>query len=124
LNPESLRAWLESYRLAWEGRDAEAVIRLFAEDATYQETPFSQPMRGREAIRQYWSRAVVTYQEQVRFAYEVLAITEVSAIAHWRASFVRVSSKTQVNLDGVFLLTFDMAGLCRELREWWVRKEQ
>ena len=124
MNSESLRSWLEGYRSAWEERDPEAVISLFAEDATYQETPFSQPMRGREAIRQYWSRAVACYQEQIRFGYEVLAITEVSAIAHWWASFVRISSKTQVSLDGVSLLTFDKAGRCQELREWWVRKEQ
>jgi uncharacterized protein (TIGR02246 family) len=124
MNSESLRSWLEGYRSAWEERDPEAVISLFAEDATYQETPFSQPMRGRESIRQYWSRAVVSYQEQIRFGYEVLAITEVSAIAHWWASFVRISSKTQVSLDGVFLLTFDKAGRCQELREWWVRTEQ
>ena len=124
MNPESLRRWLDSYRSAWEERDPEAVIRLFAEDATYQETPFSQPMRGREAIRQYWSRAVVAYQEAIQFGYEVLAITEVSAIAHWWASFVRISSKTQVSLDGVFVLAFDKSGRCQELREWWVRKEQ
>ena len=124
MNPESLRAWLEGYRLAWEGRDPEAVSRLFAEDATYQETPFTPPMRGREAIREYWSRVVVAPQEQIRFGYEVLAVAEVSAIAHWWASFVRVSSKARVSLDGVFLLSFDTAGRCRELREWWVRKDQ
>jgi len=124
LNPESLRAWLEGYRLAWEERDAEAVIRLFAEDATYQETPFNQPMRGREAIRQYWSRAVVTYQEEIRFGFEILSVNATTGIAHWWASFVRISSKTRVNLDGVFLLTFDAAGLCREVGEWGVRKEK
>jgi len=124
MNPESVRAWLDGYGAAWEERDPEAVIRLFAEDTTYQETPFSQPMRGRDAIRQYWSRAVAAYQEQVRFGCEILAVSGLTAIAHWWASFVRISSKTRVSLDGVFLLTFDEAGLCRELREWWVRKEQ
>jgi hypothetical protein len=79
-------------------------------------------MRGREAIRDYWSRVVAAAQEQIRFGYEVLAVAEVSAIAHWWASFVRVQSRAQVSLDGVFLLTFDSAGSCRELREWWVRK--
>lgn len=123
MNPESLRAWLEGYRSAWETRDPEAVIRLFAEDATYRETPFTQPMRGREAIRLYWSRVVAAAQEQIRFGHEVLAITEATAIAHWWASFVRVPSKTRVSLDGIFLLTFDAAGLCKELREWWVRKD-
>jgi ketosteroid isomerase-like protein len=124
MNSESIRSWLEGYRLAWEQRDPEAVIKLFAEDAIYQETPFTQPMCGHEAIRQYWSRAVVAYQEQIWFACEILALTEVSAIAHWWASFVRVSNKVRVSLDGIFLLAFDDAGRCKELREWWVRKDQ
>jgi uncharacterized protein (TIGR02246 family) len=124
VNSESLRAWLEGYRLAWETRDPEAVSRLFAEDATYQETPFTQPMQGREAIHQYWSEVVAAAQEQIRFGYEVLAVAEDSAIAHWWASFVRVASRAQVSLDGIFLLAFDTAGRCRELREWWVRKDR
>ena len=124
MNPESLRTWLESYRLAWETRDPEAVVRLFAEDATYQETPFSQPMQGRQAIQQYWSHVVAAAQEQIHFGYEVLAVAEDSAIVHWWASFVRVASRTQVSLDGIFLLTFDTAGHCRQLREWWVRRDR
>jgi ketosteroid isomerase-like protein len=124
VNLESLRAWLESYRLAWEGRDPEVIVRLFAEDATYQETPFTQAMEGREAIQQYWSDVVVAAQEQIRFGYEVLAVAEYSAIVHWWAAFVRVASRTQVSLDGIFLLTFDTTGRCRELREWWVRKDR
>ena len=124
MNPELVRSWLENYRVAWETSDPEAVVRLFAEDAAYQETPFTQPMRGREAVRQYWARVVVAAQEQIRFGYELLAVTEASAIAHWSASFVRVSTKARVSLDGIFLLTFGEAGLCKELREWWVRKEQ
>jgi len=124
VNPESLRAWLESYRLAWEARDPEAVGRLFAEDATYQETPFTRPMQGRGAIQQYWSDVVAAAQEQIRFGYEVLAAREDSAIVHWWASFVRIASRAQVGLDGIFLLSFDTAGHCRELREWWVRKDR
>ena len=80
MNSESLRAWLESYRMAWETRDPDLVVLLFAQDATYQETPFTETMRGREAIRQYWSRAVVSYQEQIRFGYEILAVTEAAPL--------------------------------------------
>ena len=124
MNSESIRGWLEGYRLAWETRDPEAVIKLFSQEATYQETPFTQPMRGREAIRQYWSRAVVGAQEQVRFGYEILAFTDASAIAHWWASFVRVSTSARISLDGILLLAFDDEGKCKELREWWVRRGQ
>jgi len=122
MNSESLRAWLEAYGRAWETRDPEAVRRLFAEGATYQETPFTQPLRGRDAIQQYWSQVVAIAQEQIRFGCEVLAVAEDSAIVHWWASFVRIQSQAQVSLDGIFLLTFNTEGRCRELREWWVRK--
>jgi uncharacterized protein (TIGR02246 family) len=124
MNRESLQGWLEGYGRAWESRDPEAVGKLFADDATYQETPYTQPMRGREAIQQYWSQVVATAQEHIKFGYEVLADAEDSAIVHWWASFVRVQSRAQVSLDGIFLLTFDTEGRCRELREWWVRKER
>ena len=124
MKSESLSTWLEAYGRAWETRDPEAVRRLFAEDATYQETPFTQPMRGLDAIQQYWSQVVATAQEHIRFSYEVLAVAEDSAIVHWWASFVRVQSRAHVTLDGIFLLTFDTEGRCRELREWWVRKER
>jgi len=123
VNSESLRAWLENYKSAWETRDPGAVVRLFAEDATYHETPFAPPLRGREAIREYWSRVVVAAQEQVTFGYEILAVAEAGTVAHWWASFTRISSRARVSLDGVFLLTFDVAGRCRQLREWWVRKD-
>jgi uncharacterized protein (TIGR02246 family) len=119
---EDIRMWLDAYGRAWETRDAQAVGELFAEDATYQETPFVEPMRGRAAIREYWVNAVVRTQEQIRFGYQILAVAEDSCIAHWWASFVRVSTQTQVKLDGIFLLTFTPGNLCSELREWWTRK--
>jgi ketosteroid isomerase-like protein len=119
---EDLKTWLDAYGRAWERRDAQAVVELFAEEATYQETPFVEPLRGRAAIREYWTDAVVQAQQQIRFGYQILAVTEDSGIAHWWASFVRVSTKAQVKLDGIFLLTFASGNLCRELREWWMKK--
>lgn len=120
---EELGAWLRDYGRAWETRDADLVVTLFTEDATYQETPFVEPMRGRAAIRDYWERAVVRTQEQVQFGFEILSLGEASALAHWQASFVRIRTKSEVKLDGVFLLTFDDQGRCRTLCEWWMKQE-
>ncbi len=120
---DELKSWLDAYGRAWETRDPDLVVTLFAEDATYQETPFVEPMRGRPAILAYWSEKVAAWQEQCRFGHEILAVAEDTGIAHWWASFVRVRSKSKVRLDGVFLLTFDALGRCQTLREWWVRQE-
>jgi len=119
---EDFEKWLDAYGHAWETRDPQAIAELFTEEATYQETPFVEPMRGRAAIREYWMNAVVRTQQQIRFGYEILAVAGDSCIAHWWASFIRVATQARVKLDGIFLLTFTSGGLCRELREWWVKK--
>jgi len=46
MTEEMVRSWLDAYGRAWETRDPEAVVRLFTEDGTYQETPFVEPMAG------------------------------------------------------------------------------
>lgn len=123
MTPEQLQSWLDAYRRAWESRDAGLVVTLFTEDATYQETPFTEPMRGRAAIHAYWIDKVVSHQEQISFGYEILSVRDATGIARWWARFVRIRSRAAVKLDGVFLLTFDAAGRCQTLREWWVRQE-
>lgn len=126
LNPGSIRvvdrhqleAWLHRYGRAWEGRDPSAAVELFAGDATYQETPFEEPMRGREAIRAYWS-AVPESQSEIVFAWETLDAEGDRAIVHWWASYERLREGGRTRLDGIFVLEFDESGLCRLLREWW-----
>ncbi len=118
-----LQSWLEAYRCAWETRDPEAVVELFSEGATYRETPFVEPLRGRPAIKTYWANTVQSRQEQVNFGFAILAVLDETGIARWWASFVRIGTERRVSLDGIFLLSFDAQNLCRSLREWWVKNE-
>ena len=114
--------WLEAYARAWENRDAEAAVELYAENATYQETPFSPPMRGREAILNYWKNVART-QEDIHVECQILALAAPACFAHWHASFRRLPMNIRLELDGIFLLTFDAEYRCTSLREWWHRKE-
>lgn len=123
MDAEKLKAWLDAYGRAWATRDPQAVGKLFSEDATYQETPFVEPMRGREAIVDYWLQKVKNRQQNPQFGCQVLAVNEYVGIARWQASFIRVSTKKPVNLDGIFLLRFGEDNLCHALEEWWVKQE-
>jgi len=114
--------WLDAYGRAWEARDAEAAAGLFAEDGTYQVTPFVEPLRGRQAILDYW-REVARTEEYIRFGCEILSVTPEYGTAHWWASFVRVPPGTPTKLDGIFLITLDASGLCTSLREWWHKQQ-
>jgi uncharacterized protein (TIGR02246 family) len=110
--------WLDRYGRAWEERDPGAAAALFTEDATYRETPFAEPLRGAEAVREYWAD-VTEQQEDIRFGYGLLAVTGELAIALWTSTFTSVPGGDRVELDGVFVLRFGDDGLCNELREWW-----
>jgi hypothetical protein len=119
---ETFEGWLDAYGRAWEAGDPEAAAKLFTEDAAYHETPFDEPMRGREEILEYWS-GVPRSQGDVRFSYEILAASEEEGIAHWNADFVRLPARTPVQLDGILLAKLDAGGRCTEFREWWHRRE-
>jgi hypothetical protein len=118
----SFESWLEAYGRGWTGRSPQAVADLFAEDGTYQVTPFVEPMRGRSAIFEYWTHVAET-ERDIQFGYEVLAVTQEASIARWWASFLIVPEGLQTKLDGIFLISLDGYGRCRSLTEWW-HKEQ
>src|SRR5580704_17313248 len=74
--------WLDSYGRAWESRNPQASADLFAEDGTYQVTPFLEPMCGKQAILEYWTHVAQT-QQNIHLGYEILAVTPDLGIAHW-----------------------------------------
>src|SRR5579862_3671469 len=98
MDRELLNRWLVSYGSAWTGRDPEAAASLYADDATYQVTPFDEPLCGRAAIYEYWAGVSKT-EENIQFEYEILAISGEHGIARWRASFVRVPPGLDTKMD-------------------------
>lgn len=113
-----LATWLERYGQAWQQRDPQAAAQLFAADAEYFETPYAEPFRGAEGVREYWAR-VTADQRDVNFNCQPLGVVDGAGVATWSASFTAASSGTLIEMNGVFLLEFDETGLCRRLREWW-----
>jgi hypothetical protein len=122
MGKESLDQWLDAYGRAWITRNPDAAASLYAEDATYQVTPFDEPLCGRAAIHEYW-KGIARTQERIKFDFEILAVTSEYGIARWWASFIIVPQGLETKLDGIFLISFDSSGLCRSLREWWQKRQ-
>jgi hypothetical protein len=118
----AFQSWLEAYGKAWEKRDPEVAAGLFAEDGTYQVTPFLEPMRGRQAIFEYWC-GVARTEENIQFGYEILVVKPELNIARWWASFVIVPQGLKTKLDGIFVIALDEEGRCKSLREWWHKQQ-
>jgi ketosteroid isomerase-like protein len=119
MDSKTLQDWLNGYRQAWELQDADRAAGLFSEDALYYETPFDEPLSGREEIHRYWSDGAVSAQRDITFEFEILGVTGSTAVARWTACFTRVPSGITVELDGVLAATLDDRGLCSVFREWW-----
>jgi hypothetical protein len=120
---DAFKSWLDAYGQAWESRNPEAAAALFAENGTYQVTPFLEPMSGEKAIFEYWSEVART-EESIIFGYKILVAGVGVNIARWSASFVWVPPGLQTQLNGIFLIVLDDEGRCKSLQEWWHKQQK
>lgn len=118
MNQQNFENWLENYKNAWENKNPNEAAKLFSVDATYRETPFDEPMRGRGAIVEYW-KEVENSQKDIVFDYEVLAVDREKGIAHWKASFKRMENEQLIKLDGILIAYFNEENECTKFEEWW-----
>lgn len=118
LNIEQFSAWLQAYGKASQENNAKASSELFTQDALYFETPFDEPITGREAIYKYWLRGAQTLQDK-ESTYQILSVKDNFGIARWQSKFTNKETGKRYALDCLFLVEFDEQGLCCEFREWW-----
>ncbi|CAN5835236.1 hypothetical protein BH24GEM1_BH24GEM1_31150 [soil metagenome] len=61
------RSLIDTFGRGWSRGDVDLLVSVFAEDVVFIETPFSEPLRGAEAVRRYWLE-VPLYQSEVAFS--------------------------------------------------------
>ena len=132
-----IEGFMQGYKAAWEERDESKFVALFTPDGEYHNTPFAV-QRGPVQLAEYWRR--VKLQQDVRLAYEILATTADSGIAHWHVTYQVASEElfaiwarsTGTNLvarqpgdplprmilDGILRAKF-ADGRCAEAHIWW-----
>src|SRR5437879_13671877 len=57
------RQLLDSFGRGWEAGDVDGIVSVFAPDAVFLETPFSEQSVGSDAIRAYWKDIPVNQAE-------------------------------------------------------------
>jgi ketosteroid isomerase-like protein len=113
---------LEGYKRAWEQRDPDRLVELFAPDAEYRRDPFDEPMRGHNAIRAYWNEIAAT-QVHVEFDAERIWLVERTVLASWHAAYTRQADAQRVRVRGFMTLELDDQGKVSRYRGWWHRRE-
>jgi SnoaL-like domain len=108
--------WIAAYGRAWVGRDPEAAVALFTEDAVYRSSPFREPHLGSQGIRDYWTRATST-QEELDLHFGEPVVEGRKVVVEWWA--IMRDQGAWITLPGCLLLRFADDGRCVELREYW-----
>lgn len=124
MNQDDFQQWLNSYGHAWQKGDPDAILELFTENALYQEGPFETCMMGKHAIHQYWTEGAEKSQADIKFLAQPLAVDGNRGIAHWHSTFKRIPSNQRVELDGILVIEFAEDGRCKDLREWWHKRQR
>lgn len=113
---------MKTYGRASEENNPRASANLFTQDAEYYESPFGEPMIGRDAIYVYWAKGAQTLRGN-QCTYKILSLNDNLGIARWQSRFTVIESSKQFSLDCLFVVEFNNEGLCRTFREWWHLQE-
>lgn len=110
------RHWAETWQAAWEALDVEAVVALYAPEATFSSQPFRDVRHGQRGVRAYVAEAFRDESEvHARFG-EPLVDDACAAVTWWAT--LRDGGE-EMTLAGTSVLRFDSEGRVVEQRDTW-----
>jgi uncharacterized protein (TIGR02246 family) len=123
VDEQAVAAWLDGYSHAWGTYDPEEIAALFSADAVYYDEPYSEPVRGRDAIVASWLEdrdEAGTYEG----SYHPVLVCGDQAVARGTSRYFNTNGSVEREYDNLFLLRFDADGRCAEYREWYMRRPE
>lgn len=113
----SFQDWLDRYVAAWRSYRAEDIAALFSEDVVYSYKPFSEPVRGRDAVVRDWLENQ-DEPDSWDAEYRAVAVDGDTAVSVGESRYPKAGR----TFSNVFICRFDGEGRCREFSEWWVER--
>ena len=113
------RSLIDTFGRGWTRADVDLIMSVYGPDPVLVETPFSLPLRGLEAVREYW-REMPYHQSEIGFT-----SGEIYAAGPWfstefKCVFRRRRTGEWVDARGaIFCETTD--GRIAEMRMYWHR---
>jgi hypothetical protein len=121
LTPGDGQDLLAAYKRAWERRDPDAALALYADGAEHREDPFEEPQVGENAIRALWNRRAAT-QANVEFDAERVWVVSATVLSSYHAAYTERRSAQRIRRRGFMTLELDDAKRITRAREWPVTR--
>ena len=109
------------FKHAWEKRDPEAMLELYADGAEFKVDPFMAPLVGLNAIREHWN-GVVAEQDHIEFDAERVWVSGSTVLGSWHVALTRRATADRVRVRGFSTLELDDDGRILRMREWPVER--
>jgi ketosteroid isomerase-like protein len=116
---ERYGALIQRFGESWEGGAGEEIADLFVDDGVFVPGPFDPPVRGSEAIREYW-KDIPLEQAEISFRFGEIYPAGPWFATEIRCTFRRRRKGEMVDIRGaLFCETRD--GKIAEMRMYWHR---
>ncbi len=117
----AVEAWIAGYERAWRTPGTDALAALFADDATYLPSPWSDPLEGLDAIGRFWESERDGPDEQFSLVSEVVAVDGETAVVRLSVDYhTAIGSRWR----DLWVLHFHADGRCSRFEEWPFRPDQ
>lgn len=113
------RSLIDTFGQGWSRCNIETLMSVFASNARFIETPFSEPLEGREAIRAYW-REIPYYQSEVTFQSGEIYVAGPWFSTEFKCTFRRRRTGEWVDARGAIFCETD-GEMISEMRMYWHR---
>jgi ketosteroid isomerase-like protein len=110
------RTWAVTWQRCWEALDADPIVALYAEDATFSSHPGREVQRGRAGVREYVEGAFGD-EAEVRTWFAEPIVDGDRAAVRWWASLREAGE--DATLAGTSVLRFDADGLVADQWDAW-----
>ena len=114
------RTLIDTFGDGWARGNMELLLSVFTPEAMFQETPFSEPLRGIEAIRGYWIETPYNQSEATFTSGEIFAAGPWFA-AEFKCVFRRRRTGQWIDARGAIFCETNGEKVV-EMRMYWHRK--
>lgn len=121
--PDSLaqlgRSLIDTFGQGWSRTQVDTLLSVFTPDARFVETPFSGPLVGVDAIREYW-REIAYYQSEISFTSGEIYVAGPWFSTEFKCTFRRRRTGEWVDARGAIFCETDGEKII-EMRMYWHR---
>jgi SnoaL-like protein len=121
LTPGDGQDLLETYKRAWERRDVDLAMSLYADDAEHRDHPFRDPCVGSNAIRAMWND-IAANETHIEFDAERVWVVARTVLASWHAAYTDRTNSDRVRIRGFMTIEINHERKITRLKEWPVSR--